>query len=101
MSKPAACIISTRARLHAACHWRKLDKFLIPAVRRATRLADDLLVELDRLSAQSSDALAVMGAFDGAIDGALDGDTGSGTGAIGRAGSGNAVTARGSARELR
>ena len=58
------------ARLHAACHWRKLDKFLIPAVRRATRLADDLLVELDRLSAQSSDALAVMGAFDGAIDGA-------------------------------
>jgi hypothetical protein len=58
-------------RLHDACHWRKSDKFLIPAVRRATRLADDLLAELDALSAQSGDALAVSGAFEGAID---DGD---------------------------
>ena len=55
-------------RLYDACHWRKLDKFLIPAVRRATRLADDLLAELDALSAQSSDALAVSTAFSGAID---------------------------------
>lgn len=55
-------------RLYDACHWRKLDKFLIPAVRRATRLADDLLAELDALSVQSSDALAVSTAFTGAID---------------------------------
>ena len=54
-------------RLHAACQWRKLDKFLIPALRRATRLADDLLAELDALTMQSSDALAVSTAFEGAI----------------------------------
>jgi hypothetical protein len=59
---------SAMRRLHDACLWRKLDKFLIPALRRATRLADDLLAELDALSAQSSDALAVSCAFDGAID---------------------------------
>jgi len=58
----------TMHKLHDACHWRKSDKFLIPAVRRATRLADDLLAELDALSAQSGDALAVSGAFGGAID---------------------------------
>jgi hypothetical protein len=54
-------------RLHDACQWRKLDKFLIPALRRATRLADDLLAELDGLSSQASDALAVSTAFHGAI----------------------------------
>ena len=55
-------------RLYDACHWRKLDKFLIPAVRRSTGLADDLLAELDALSTQSADALAVSTAFGGAID---------------------------------
>lgn len=58
----------TMHKLHDACHWRKSDKFLIPAVKRATRLADDLLAELDALSAQSGDALAVSGAFGGPID---------------------------------
>ena len=56
-------------RLYDSCHWRKLDKFLLPAVRRATRLADDLLAELDALSTQASDALAVSTAFDTAIEG--------------------------------
>jgi hypothetical protein len=60
---------SAMRRLYDNCHWRKLDKFLLPAVRRATRLADDLLAELDALSAQASDALAVSAAFDGAIEG--------------------------------
>jgi len=59
---------ATMHQLQAACQWRKLDKFLIPAVRRATRLAEDLLAALDALSAQAADALAVSGAFDGAID---------------------------------
>ena len=58
----------TMRHLHDACHWRKLDKVLIPAVRRATRLADDLLAALDALSVQAADALAVTRAFDGAID---------------------------------
>lgn len=59
---------SAMQRLHNACQWRKLDKFLIPAVRRATRLADDLLAQLDALSMQASDAMAVSTAFDGAIE---------------------------------
>lgn len=58
---------SAMRRLHDACQWRKLDKFLIPALRRATRLADDLLAELDALRVLSSDALAVSTAFEGAI----------------------------------
>ena len=60
---------SAMQRLYQGCHWRKLDKFLLPAVRRATRLADDLLAELDALSAQANDALAVSTAFDTAIAG--------------------------------
>lgn len=55
-------------RLYDACHWRKLDKFLVPALRRATCLADDLLAELAALSKQSADALAVSTAFGGALD---------------------------------
>ena len=60
--------VGVMRQLHDACHWRKLDKILIPAVRRATRLADDLLAALDALSAQAADALAVTGAFEGAVD---------------------------------
>jgi hypothetical protein len=55
--------------LYDRCHWRKLDKFLLPALHRATRLADDLLAELDALSAQAGDALAVSTAFGGPIEG--------------------------------
>ncbi|TFW30926.1 hypothetical protein [Massilia horti] len=48
----------TLKQLYESCHWRKLDKFLIPAIRRSTRLADDLLQELDALSKAASDAMA-------------------------------------------
>lgn len=44
-------------RLYELCHWRKLDKFLIPAVKRATRAADSLLAELDGLSQAACDAM--------------------------------------------
>jgi hemerythrin-like domain-containing protein len=55
-------------RLYESCHWRKLDKFLVPAIRRATRTADQLLQELDKLSQSAADAMAaalraVSGAF--------------------------------------
>lgn len=60
--------VGVMRQLHDACHWRKLDKILVPAVRRATRLADDLLAALDALSAQAADALAVTAAFDGAVE---------------------------------
>lgn len=46
-------------RLYESCHWRKLDKFLIPAVRRATGAADKLIEELDALSQAAADAMAV------------------------------------------
>lgn len=58
---------SAMQRLYDASQWRKLDKFLLPAVRRATRLADDLLAGLDGLLRQASDALAVSTAFAGPI----------------------------------
>jgi hemerythrin-like domain-containing protein len=45
-------------RLYEGCHWRKLDKFLIPAIRRATSTADRLLDELDALSQAAADAMA-------------------------------------------
>jgi hemerythrin-like domain-containing protein len=48
----------TLKRLYESCHWRKLDKFLIPAIRRATRAADQLLDELDALSQGAADAMA-------------------------------------------
>lgn len=40
------------------CHWRKLDKFLVPALRRSTEAADGLLRDLEQLSGAATDALA-------------------------------------------
>jgi hemerythrin-like domain-containing protein len=40
------------------CHWRKLDKFLVPALRRSTEAADRLLHELEQLSRSAADHLA-------------------------------------------
>ncbi|MFL6675998.1 MAG: hypothetical protein ACJ8LG_22235 [Massilia sp.] len=57
-------------RLYEHCHWRKLDKFLLPAIRRATRSADQLLQELDGLSQVAADAMAA--ALRAVADAALD-----------------------------
>jgi hypothetical protein len=48
--------------LYQNCHWRKIDMFLIPAVRRATGQADALLAELDALSAAAGEAIAATAA---------------------------------------
>jgi hemerythrin-like domain-containing protein len=40
------------------CHWRKLDKFLVPALRRDTEAADGLLHDLEQISRAAADALA-------------------------------------------
>jgi hemerythrin-like domain-containing protein len=40
------------------CHWRKLDKFLVPALRRSTEAADGLLHDLEQCSRTASDCLA-------------------------------------------
>jgi hemerythrin-like domain-containing protein len=60
-------------RLYESCHWRKLDKFLIPAIRRATRAADSLLQDLDALSQAAGDAMS--GAVRAVADAALDTET--------------------------
>lgn len=58
-------------RLYEACHWRKLDKFVIPAIRRATRACDALLAELEALSERAAEAMA--GALHAVEAAALDG----------------------------
>jgi hemerythrin-like domain-containing protein len=40
----------TLERLYQACSWRKVELYLIPALREATRRADQLLEELSRLN---------------------------------------------------
>lgn len=37
-------------RLYQACHWGKIEMYLIPAIRQATEQADKLLDELSRLN---------------------------------------------------
>lgn len=37
-------------RLYQACHWRKIEMYLIPAIRQATEQADRLLDELGELN---------------------------------------------------
>lgn len=37
-------------RLYQACHWRKIEMYLIPAIRQATEQANQLLDELNRLN---------------------------------------------------
>lgn len=44
-------------RLYDTCHWRKIEKFLIPAIHRATHEADELLLELDRLNSAAAEAM--------------------------------------------
>jgi hemerythrin-like domain-containing protein len=50
------------------CHWRKLDKFLVPALRRSTAAADGLLADLERLSGQAALAMGAAEACVGAAD---------------------------------
>ncbi|MES2318248.1 MAG: hypothetical protein V4631_12235 [Pseudomonadota bacterium] len=47
-------------RMYESCHWRKLDMFLIPAIRNATRQADALLQNLDELGRAAADAVGVL-----------------------------------------
>ncbi len=47
-------------RLYESCHWRKLDMFLIPAIRNATSSAAALLRDLDDLGRAAADAVGVL-----------------------------------------
>jgi hypothetical protein len=48
-------------RLHDSCRWRKVEQFLIPAIRRVTGTADQLLQELAALSQRAAEAMAAIG----------------------------------------
>ena len=54
----AADLCGMLRRVYDDCHWRKLDKFLVPALRRTTAAADGLLGDLDALSSDAADAMA-------------------------------------------
>jgi hypothetical protein len=51
----ACCVLN---RIYESYHLRKLDKFLVPAIRRTTHLASQLLLELDRLSQTAVEAMS-------------------------------------------
>lgn len=50
-------VCDTLRRLYERCQGRKLDRFLLPALRRAGAGAEPLLCELDMLSRSAADAL--------------------------------------------
>jgi hemerythrin-like domain-containing protein len=47
-------------RLYENCHWRKVDMFLVPAVRKASPAADRLLLDLEELGRAATDAVGVL-----------------------------------------
>lgn len=47
----------TLERLYQACSWRKVELYLIPVLRQATRRADQLLDELSRLNGLALDVV--------------------------------------------
>lgn len=63
-----ACAGESLQRLYHNCHWRKVDSFLIPAIRRATGQAEALLDELAVLFAVAGDAAAAVAGRAGAPD---------------------------------
>lgn len=47
-------------RLYDSWNWRKLEQFLIPAMQGATKEADQLLLELDRLNLAAAEAMGAI-----------------------------------------
>jgi hemerythrin-like domain-containing protein len=64
----AAQLCTALRQVYDNCHWRKLDKFLVPALRRSTGAADGLLADLERLSGQAAAAMGAAEACVGAAD---------------------------------
>lgn len=57
-SGQAGYVCDTLRALYEQCQRRKLDRFLLPALRRASSGADGLVAELDQLSRNAVEALA-------------------------------------------
>jgi len=53
----AAQLCASLRQTYDNCHWRKLDKFLVPALRRHTAAADGLLRDLEQLSSSAAEAM--------------------------------------------
>lgn len=59
----------TLERLYQACHWRKIELYLIPALQKATEQANQLLDELSRLNQA---ALSVIRRLQATLDSATE-----------------------------
>ncbi len=59
----------TLERLYRACHWRKIELYLIPALQNATEQANQLLDELSRLN---QSALSVIRQLQAELDTAVE-----------------------------
>ncbi|WP_431477452.1 hemerythrin domain-containing protein [Massilia eburnea] len=59
----------TLERLYQACHWRKIELYLIPALQNATEQANQLLDELSRLN---QSALSVIRQLQAELDTAVE-----------------------------
>ncbi|WP_051971676.1 hemerythrin domain-containing protein [Massilia sp. 9096] len=64
----AAQLCAALRRAVDDCHWRKLDKFLVPVLRNSSRAAESLLQDLESLSAGASASMAQAEACVGAGD---------------------------------
>jgi hemerythrin-like domain-containing protein len=58
-SARAAQLVASLRAVYDNCHWRKLDKFLLPVLRRAGAGVDSLLRELEALSEEAAAAMAM------------------------------------------
>ncbi len=54
--------VDAAKRLYESCHWRKIDMFLVPAIRGATDQANQLLRDLDELARTAAEAVGTAAA---------------------------------------
>ncbi len=69
----AEYVCDTLRGLYESCQRRKLDRFLLPALRRASANADSLVAELDQLSRDAVEALATANSL---LQGGIDSEEG-------------------------
>lgn len=70
----AAQLCASLRRVVDNCHWRKLDKFLVPVLRRSSPAAVELLDDLEQLSLDAVTAMTVAEACVGDGDRPVDRD---------------------------
>jgi len=63
---------ATLDQLYQACHWRKIEIYLIPAIRGGSERADQLLDELSRLNQAALDAVRTLQERIMAMDGGVE-----------------------------